>query len=614
MPSRPAPTWQVYRNGVLAPELQPLRVQRSLNGEHLDYAELIVDSKKYASFNGLDDFNPTTWIGHTLEIKPATGGYVHRGQIVVAAPHFNSSEAAIAIVSRTEAHQFGLTLFGQRHFNPLNGQFFVTDDDLVFNPTVDGITQGNKHDSRTYSSHNIPVFLDPAATRTAHARSLQGGNNVSWTFSEVLFYLCWFANENQTFLVNPTLAELQDAVIDSVDLVRDLKVTSGATLPDALDAVLLPLGYLWRLVQVGQFALNKIEILRRATGGALTWLNHQRLGSTINTSLTNTDSLGVRFDTSRLANQIVAKGGKLQVEITAELHRGWPASLDDEPLEDLKYSKVTQSENPDKKNAWRKWVLNEAGDYIDTRPEIMAAFTPEVFSSLQAVGLLKWFLPRRRKFLPTLTRNDQKTAPIGETNGLYVEYKDYDGSWRSAKKWGLKPLETECGLYFDGEDIPEELYDQGQYGVLRVTATIEADYRLTTTAFKQGSSPLFDTKEAYIDLSESYQQRVVLPGSKYASGTNNLATDDATALESFVESLRERFDQLDIPGGVVLEGVDWFPYYHPGDRVRGVQGKNISFEVKAGSGQYPQIVSVTLDIVAQKTILQLQRFREFRVS
>lgn len=623
MPSRNAPKWIVYRNGQPAPELQPLKVQRSLNGDRMDYAELMLDTRHVPNFNGLDDFKPFDYIGDYIDIQVAGGGYVHQGAVVHVAPKFSQSEASLMIASRTDPSLFGLTLFGQAHFNPVTGEYIVTDDELAFNPTIDGITRGNKHDSRTMRNvqfanqqvqvtNEIPIFLDPEAVRTQAARRLQGGNAISWTLSEVLYYLCWMANRQQAFLVNPTLDELQATVIDSIDLVRNLKIKGGSTLPEALDETLIPLGYHWRLFQSGQFALNKLQIIRKATGGTLRFLKHQRMGQKLSTGLTDTESMGVRFDTDRLANQIVAKGAKIQVEITAELHRGWPTSLDETPLDELKDSVVKLSENPDKKNAWRKWVLNEAGDYTGTRPEIRGIFTDSVRQQLSKADLLRWFVPRRRKFMPTITTNDEINKPIGsEGRGLVIEYRDYDGSWRSAKKWGIELLDLECGIFINREDIPEELYDQGQYAAIRVTATIEADYRLTHTSFRKADSPLPVAKEAYIELSESYQHRVILPGSKYADSNDNLATDDFNALADFADSLRSRFDQLDVPGGVVLEGVDHLEY-QPGDRIGGVQGKNISFEVKKGSNQYPQIAAVTLDIAEQKTILQLQRFREFR--
>jgi hypothetical protein len=623
MPARNAPTFIVYRNGQIAPELQALRVQRSLGAQRLDHAELMIDTTKVPTFNGLDDFSPFDYLGSSIDIKSSLGPYVHQGTVVQVAPRFNPKEAGLSLVSRTEEHQFGLTLFGQLHWNPVLDEYFISDDDLLFNPTIDGKTQGNKHDSKTYKNqqfanqtqrvtNEIPIFLHPDSSRSAAARQLHRGRNTSWVLSEVIYYLCWMANRQQTFLVNPTMEELRATLIDSVDLVRNLKVKAGSTLPEALDVALNPLGYYWRLVNRGAFALNYLEIIRRATGGKLTWLKHQRLREPLNTALTNTEALGVRFDTTRLANQVIAKGAKIQVEITAELYRGWPASLDETPLDELKDSVVKMDENPDKKNVWRKWVLNEAGDYIGTRPEIKSIFTEEVFIALKREDLLRWFLPRRRSLLPTITTNADINQPIGgEGRGIVIEYRDYDGTWRAVKRWGIELLDNECGILITREDIPEELYDQAQYGAIRVTATIEADYALTRMAFRQANSPVFEVKEAYIDLSDNYQQRVVLPGSKYADSSDNLEADDTQALANFAESLRSRFDQIDVPGGVVLEGVDQLDYL-PGDRVAGVQGKNISFAVKRGAAQYPQIVSVTLDIDAQKTILQLQRFREFR--
>lgn len=622
MPSRRAPTWAVRRNGQLAPELQPLQIQRSLNGEHLDYAEITVDTKRVPTFSGLDDFSPWEYLGNQIDILAADGSYVHQGTVSWVSPRFNVKECSLAMVSRTEPYQFGLTLFGQLHWHPVINEYFVTDHDLIFNPTIDGKTQGNKHNSKTYRNeqfanqsiavaNEIPIFLNPEAVRTSAARQLYGGRAVVWALSEVLYYLCWMANRQQTFLVNPTLPELQNVVRDSVDLVRNLKIKNGSTLPEALDATLIPLGYHWRVTHRG--ILTYLEIIRRATGGKLTWLKHQRLKQTLNTNLTNTEACNVRFDISRLRNQIVGKGSKLRVEITAELHRAWPQSLDDTPLEQLELSAVKASENPHMINVWRKWVLNESGDYIGLRPEINGLFTPALLTSLRQQDLLRWFLPSRRKFLPTITTDANITAAIGDVGGLDIEYLDYDGSWKPVKGWGIDLLETECGIYLGGTHLPEELYDQGHYGKIRVTATIEADYRLTYTAAKQPDSPVFGTVESVIDLADDYQHNVILAGSKYADRENNRTTDDSVALRNFTEALRERFDQIDVPGGVVLEGVDHLDYL-PGDRVGGIQGKNIYFESKRGSGQYPQIVSVTLDIAEQKTLLQLQRFREFRPS
>lgn len=611
MPSRKAPTWIVEVNGQPVNYLQPVRVQRSLNGERMDYAELVVDTNNYPTFNGLDDFTPYSLLDKYIDIQSSLGPYVHRGVVIQVVPTFSEASAGITVVSRTQPHQFGLTLFGQVHFHPVTGNFVHSDDDLVFNPTIDGKTFGNKHDSKTFGSNNIPIFLDPEGARTAAARTLNGGRNTSWLLSEVLYYLCWMANRNETFLVNPTLDELQSAVIDSVDLVRNLKVRAGSTLPKALDDVLIQLGYHWRIVQTNPFALNQLQIIRKATGGNLRKVYHQRMRQPLSTALTNTEALGVRFDTSRLTNQIVAKGRKMRVEFTAELHRGWPASLDDEPRESLALAAAKQSENPDKINAWRKWVLNESGDYIGTRPSITGIFTSALQSQLSGEDLIQYFLPRRRKLMPTLTLNEQKTAPVGDVNGIIIEYRDYDGSWKSAKQWGFDVLDTECGLYLRGENIPEELYDQGDYGKIRITASIDADYKVTRVSERQPNSPVLEIAECYMDLEDNFQHNIILSGSKYASGDNNLSTDDSTPLASFADSLRDRFDQIDVPGGIVLEGVDNYEY-QPGDRISGVDGKNISFESKQGSGNFPQIVSVTLDINEQKTVLQVQRFREFR--
>lgn len=611
MPSRPAPEWLVFRNGQLANELHPTRVEQSLCGDRLDYAELVVDAATLQS--GLDNFSPLAQLGDTIDIQLKGGAstYIHRGVVAVVMPRLNVSDVGVTLISRTEPYLFGLSLFGQLCWSPSENKFFQTDNDLVFNPIIDGRVIGNKHNSKTYGGVGVPVFLDPEGARTAAAQFVNAGRNSTWLLSQVLYYLCWRANQAQSFLLNPSLAELSAVVDDSVDFVRNLKIPAGSNLPEALDLVLKPLGYLWRIyTQQSLFSVaNRLQILKRSTGGNLVWLNHQRMGQTIRPQQNNMARMGIRFDASRMANQIVAKGGKLRVEFTTELSRGWPWSYDAVPLEDLKKTNIDRSTDPHLKNAWRKWVLNEAGDYIGLRAGYNTVFSGTLLQTLRTADLLKYFLPIRRQLKPTISRNADGTGPAAPGKGILLEYRDYAGTWQPAKNWGFEILETEAGIYISAGDVPEELYDNGTMAALRVTASLESDYRVTGFAPRQQTSPIAGVLEEVLDLADEFQWLVVLDTSKYF-GTAGGAADDREAIQHYAEVLRDRFDSIDAPGGIELEGVDHL-YYQPGDRVAGVDGKNISFRTNQTTDSYPQIVAITLDMEQQKTILQLQRFREY---
>lgn len=147
---------------------------------------------------------------------------------------------------------------------------------------------------------------------------------------------------------------------------------------------------------------------------------------------------------------------------------------------------------------------------------------------------------------------------------------------------------------------------------MRVTATIETDFRITATADGVAGSVLPFEAVAMLDLDGEFHWREVTTLSKYSgrTGARTLAVDDRDFLEGFVAQLLAKFNQVDVGGNVTLEGVDQHAY-QIGDRVAGVKFRNISFRAKRSGDAYPQIVALTYDVEAQKTIVHLERVREF---
>lgn len=622
MPQRDAQQWTVYRNGQVDPNLQVLKIEESAGARRVDHAELTIDPAKA---NRIEDYSAGSDLGDDIEIVANGAGVKHWGRLSIVQPMFSPRGETYKLVSRTEHFLFGRPNGGTWMWQPLNApppnepifsepeppQFRLVDDPVVFNPEIDGRTVGNRHSAKTMTAQQVPVFLDPEAVRTPAGRSLHQGRALDWTLSEAVYYLCWTLNPLQKWIDNPSRAELQAVFTDSIDLVRNAQIKEGAYLPEALDQLLAPLGYLWRLARPARLA-RRIEFFRRGTGGNQQWLYHQRYGEAIDRAKTNVEANGVLFDSSRTVNRIIGQGSHLQVEITAELVRGWTDYYDTAAADDLKLS-VIKDEAPDdvdRLNAYRKWVLNEGGDYIGSRDEITAPFTPTVLNGLDAEGLLQWFVPRRRKLMPTLTRNADGSAPIGTVQGVEVEFQGVSGAWAPAGNWGIELLEAEAGIYISAEDIPEELIDAGDDAKIRVTATIEADFRLTAIADRRPESLQGEPTTAHLDVSGDFHWRVVSEISKYAESDNeSTAVDDLLVLQSYVNALRERWDQVEVIGGVTLEGVDQHQYA-VGDRILGIQGRNISYRAVSAGDAYPQVVGITYDVTSQKTILQLQRFRE----
>lgn len=625
MHSRKAERWIVRRNGDVVTNLQPLRVEESSGGKRMDFAELIVDPGLAMR---MEDYTPLQDIGSQIEIEAVGGGVKHVGIITQVIPQFSPQGEVYKFISQTRDYLFGNPAGGVLMFDPTfppapidwnpdgapaqpEGRFKLVDDPIVFNPELDGRIFGNMHSKLRYGQQQMHVFLDPDSVQTAAGERLHQGQAISWTLSKAVHYLCWALNPLQVVIRNPSLAKCVQHFTDSVDLVRNVQIDDGLFLTDALDSLINPLGYHWRLNK--QRGRTSFDFFRRGSGGKLVWLNHQRFGEVFDKEKTNVEAQGVAFDAGRLANQIIGRGSKLQIEITVELCRGWLPAFDEYARDDLKKTALTADvlrDDPGIEFAWRRWVLNEGGDYIRTRPEITEEFPPGVKRRLEAAGFLQWMIPRRREFKPTLTLKADG-EPIGATKGLDVEWSADGGeNWSPVGKWQIDLLEKECGLYFGFDEIPEELIDAGDDAKVRVTATIETDFRISAIAERQAKSPLTDPVTAIIDLERQFHWREVTTLSKYKSGNRpSLAEDDRDALQSFVEALRDRYDNVDVAGAVTLEGVDQHQY-RIGDRVAGVKGKNISFRSRLDGTTYPQIAAITYDIEGQKTILHMQRVRE----
>jgi hypothetical protein len=401
----------------------------------------------------------------------------------------------------------------------------------------------------------------------------------------------------------------------------------GLYLGQCLDQLLEPLGYRWRVrrrvleageiaeVAVGQLTPNAnrryFEFFKKGSSGTVVTVDHQRYGATLNAGgeRTNVEVSGVQFNTAGLANDVMVRGGFGEYEITVELLRSWPTADDPAAGVGDEYDKE-HADFDDVRNVMRKWVLNEAGDYIALRAEIDGIFTSTLRSSLNSLGILNHFIARRREFIPTLTLSDDG-EPIGKTRGVEIEWSNDGGStWNPTENMTCQLLEHECGVYFDGPKLPEEFLTDPADTRVRVTATIQSDYRLSGYAPRLGTSPQDDVVPLVLDLPDRFRYRLRHSSlSKYGGGaTPSLAVNDSTGIQDFAEYSRDVWDLMDVGGAIQLEGLD--NGYDVGMRVSGIQYKNVSFEARAGSGEYPQIVAIERNVNQQVTTLHLERQRD----
>jgi len=597
MPSRPGVQTSVLVNGVADPTLRPLSAHRSLGGKSLDTATFAVD---LAAAGQRVQNLALTQGGEEVEIVALIDGVLTSlawGSASIGSVDVGHSEG-LSFTIRMEPYHLGLILSGAYYNLPEFGPV-VIQLDPVFNPLIDGACLPNR--SADYFLGNASTFLDPESVRTMEAETLQGGAAEYWTLPEAINYLCWSLNPDELYVLNPAAADL--ALLPEVAL-QNVGLLRGQFLGDYLDQLLSPFGWTW-CVALEAPGLRQLVLFQRGVGEAKSVLL-QAPGSSW--AGDNAEQTSVDYNVGSTRNNVTVAGDWHYFESTFELFRAWVPDSDA-----CLYTTLSQDSGPYTtpnsliRRVWRDWVLNEAGDYTGTRPEIDAAFD---FEAILGHALV----PRRQCFLPTLTLDPIDKTPIGQHFGVRIDFSIDDGAtWLSIARMTdptVQLLQRECGVRFDGLQVPSDLFEAGSDAKVRVTATLRDDWRLGLNLPNDATSPLAASNPIYVDTSERHHWREVLDSSifvgLFGAALEADVADDAEELALFAETLKSAWDAADVSGSIELEGLDNAQYYL-GDVITEIEGRAVSFQA-AASGRWPQVSAIDYDFQSQKRTLYLETF------
>ena len=614
MPSRNAPRIEVYINGKLSPEWRPLRSERSCNSHRLDHCTLELD----LGFTGgtLVDQRLAPNSDLEVEIVETTEDnskrVTHWGKVAFEEIELGNTEK-LRVVSRIDEFHLSQPLVGYWTWNPnVSGPQQVFEE-LIFNRAIDGVTFGNRHPNQGVQDAfgGVPLFLDPESART---KASQKFNNIDslptfWKLSEAVAYLCRVSNPKEFYVKNPAIADLAKIFDDQTDLLRHVHLPHGLYLSQALDRLIGPLGYSW-YIALDERGRRFFAFFKRGEGTDQVQVYLQCPGELLDTDQTNVKQCQIKYDITEIANSVVGLGSFVEVEATFELLRCWSPS-DDALANTPDLLRIGQPHFNEHVDVWRKWVLNEAGDYTGLRPEIKL---PYDFSKLSAKSA---FTVKRRKFLPCLTLGADGLTPIGRCGGCRVEYwnpNSDSGRWIESHH-EVHVLEHECGVHFAGQLPPREIMLLGDKAKVRITATIQLDQRLLYHAQRRKDSPNADDVTVVLDLHDRFHFKRVDKSSQ-VTGSKTLAVDDTAALKTYCDQVRDTYNVAEVNGPVVIEGIDWLGY-ELGQSVTKIEGREIDFNGVADSSRqplYPQIVGIALDYQSQTTTLTLQQFKAARLG
>ncbi len=476
-----------------------------------------------------------------------------------------------------------ITVYG-RHVRQDSGRIaLVAGLDTTFNPNG----QGNASPQ--------PVAV-AGQSYTAFAAESAGAR--LWTCAEAIGYLlCQYLPSGALLCPDPVQLE---AVTDH-QLVRDLDVT-GLSLLEALHRCCEPAGLAFRFVPCPRpNGPSQMIVFYRNGRGRTAELNCQPRGEALNLARTNVATLRSKRQRWPVTHRYIGQGDFKVYEATFDLVKAWDPALEGTDLD--AFSPSTNPDFHEVKDVYRKWCLNEAGDYT------AAPYNQGEPFDLAAVFAGADYVRRRRRFWPALTANAQ-----GGSLGYRLEMSNDGGLTWSEYAYAFDNLLDECGIWLSSDRLDMDTWVAAQRDRLtfRLTASIVSDERLTAIV---ADGPLGSTSpviDHMVTLPRQFRYRKVSAQSAFApvgptGGVSADEVDDSAALREYVRRLAAAsapvFETLDVQTlGLAL-------HLQPGDRVTSSPDSRDLLGSRRDVRSLFWIAFVRLDFVRQCTRLTIARCR-----
>lgn len=354
---------------------------------------------------------------------------------------------------------------------------------------------------------------------------------VPWGCAEAISYLLSeYVSSND--LHWPSLDQL--CALTDGRLVRDLDVT-GRSLLDALHRCCEVAGLQFQFVpRYSETGPDQAIVFYRNGAGRSVELNCQSPGEPLSLSRTNIAALHSRRCFHPVTHRYIGQGDFKTYEATFELGAAWDPSL-----EDTDYAKFSASTNPqfhEVKDVYRKWCLNEAGDYT---PAPYGRGEPYDFSKLFEGAP---FVRRRRRFWPALSADAQ-----GRSLGYVLDVSFDAGMHWWPYVWAFNNLLEECGLWLGSEQLDVDTWVAALKGALRfrVTASVVSDERLTCVVADGPVGSTAPVVDHVVTLPRRFRYRKVSPQSILARTANEAdVADDTDALQDFLRGRADASSQI----------------------------------------------------------------------
>lgn len=581
------------------------RVVQSAGGSRMDYADL-----SYRLTSSLVDRDQPANFIRRVHVRMPDGDrtLLCDGDYVSETASVEQSGEALTATVQQRSYYFGSPLKYYDVSSPLESDpetVSFIEDDIVFNPRVDDKTVFNRSDvTRPGTGHSGYLWTHPELADDTVGETYQAQSRNEWTLHQAVQAVCELLNSDETFIKRPVIGDLEK--LDDAPPVRAVTIPLGTYLPQALDILLIPLGYNWYVDYTE--STPWIEFFKIGEGEEKT-LFMQRPGETLDLEWSNVNQFQTNNSIGDSVNDVLVLGAFEEAELTFPLFPGWDASYDETDYVDLSKDATAYV---GKEAVWRLWIANEAGD-IDPETDRLGQ-TPTV-PDLRDV--FSAYIPHRRTLQEPLTYlqgTSLTSANEHQRRPIEVEYStDAGATWSPMDdKWSVKLCPNQIGIIFDNKDVPQELYDATDQARLRITGTIFGDGRIQSHATRQNWAVNGRTVELVLNRPDKFQKRWRQDTGDYASVLTGEADekDDTTDITSFAEKIRDQNHYADVDCEFRLPG--WHLEYKIGDLISKVEGREINLDAAPASApvaRYVQVVERRFELTSggPSTVLIVDR-------
>jgi len=425
----------------------------------------------------------------------------------------------------------------------------------------------------------------------------ESGNCRFFSCAEVINYLLCVYLPAGTLQCQPI--ERLEALTQG-QIVYDLDVT-GLNLLDALQRCCERAGLRFRFTpSTAETGPAQQIIFYKDAQGRTVELNCQRAGEILSISGTNVTDLS-SSKIVPVTNRYVGRGDYKIFEATFELVKGWDASL-----EEIKYDLYSPSTNPDfieVKDVYRRWVLNEAGDY-----------TAEPYNQGQAYDFSPVFgnhnyVKKHRRFWPALSCDKQ-----GKSMGYFLEVTYDDGEHWLQYLGAFENRLDECGIWLSSDRLDIFTYVAAMKGVLRfrLTASVVSDERLSCEMADGPVNSVVPIIDRVFTLPRQFRYRKVTGKSNFANTQRAVLgeadeADDSEALRDFIR--RQAAGSAKPTESFEVKTLQLLIDYEPGDAIVSSPESRDLFGLKTDNRSKTWVERVQMDFENQVTKLKIKKQR-----